>query len=179
MIFKRTKSILNKILDNYTSLFEQWKKNFFNDGSIDEITYVKDNMKIIFQEDLREHITNLFIIDTKKQIGRIYYRKIIMNKELLGIDKIKDDAYEFINKRLAPALIENDGKQTPMKGHPVFIAQHATATCCRGCLFKWHSIVPHKELTEDEIEYVVEMIFCWLQDHAGDLSNYPQTPDLF
>lgn len=69
MIFKRTKSILTKILDNYTSLFEQWGKKYFNDGSIDEITYVKDNMKIIFQEDLREHITNLFIIDAKKTNG--------------------------------------------------------------------------------------------------------------
>ena len=56
MIFKRKKSILNKILDDYTSLFEQWKKNSFNDSSIDEITYVKDNMTIVFQEDLREHI---------------------------------------------------------------------------------------------------------------------------
>ncbi len=98
MIFKRTKSILNKILDNYTSLFEQWEKKYFNDGSIDEITYVKDNMKIIFQEDLREHITNLFIIDTKKQIGKIYYREIMMNKELLGIDKIKDSLELLKNK---------------------------------------------------------------------------------
>lgn len=90
MIFKRTKSILNKILDHYTSLFERWERKCFNDGSIDEITYTKDNMQVIFQEDLREHITNLFIIDAKKQMGKIYYREIMMNKELIGIDKIKD-----------------------------------------------------------------------------------------
>ena len=59
-----------------------------------------------------------------------------------GIDKIREHAYDFINKRLAPANIPNDGKQTPMRGHPVFIAQHATATCCRGCLYKWHKIQP-------------------------------------
>ncbi|MBO7147428.1 MAG: DUF4186 domain-containing protein [Lentisphaeria bacterium] len=98
---------------------------------------------------------------------------------LKGWGEIRSQARRIIRERLAPAEPENDGRQTPMRGHVVFIAQHATATCCRGCLFKWHSIVPHKELTEDEIEYVVEMIFCWLQDHAGDLSNYPQTPDLF
>ena len=64
-----------------------------------------------------------------------------------GMDKIKEHAYDFISKRLAPDIIENDGKQTPMRGHPVFIAQHATATCCRGCLYKWHHIPKNKELS--------------------------------
>lgn len=98
MFFGKKKTILNEILNNYNSLFEMWKRESFNDGSIDEITYVKDNMKIIFQEDLREHITNLFIIDTKKQMGKIYYREIMMNKELLGIDKIKDSLALLKNK---------------------------------------------------------------------------------
>ena len=98
MIFKRKKSILNKVLDNYIALFVLWEKKCFNDSSIDEITYVKDNMKIIFQEDLREHITNLFIIDKKRQMGKIYYREIMLNKELLGIDKIKDSLALLRNK---------------------------------------------------------------------------------
>ena len=57
-----------------------------------------------------------------------------------GMDKIREHAFDFISKRLRPETITNDGKQTPMRGHPVFIAQHATATCCRGCLYKWHRI---------------------------------------
>ena len=57
-----------------------------------------------------------------------------------GPDTIRSHAKDFIEKRLAPAEIPNDGKQTPMRGHPVFIAQHATACCCRGCLAKWHGI---------------------------------------
>ena len=48
-----------------------------------------------------------------------------------GLDTIEDHAREFIAKRLAPAEIANDGRQTPMRGHPVFIAQHATGCCCR------------------------------------------------
>ena len=52
-----------------------------------------------------------------------------------GLDTIRLHAQDFIKTRLAPAYIPNDGKQTPMRHHPVFIAQHATATCCRGCLF--------------------------------------------
>ena len=80
-----------------------------------------------------------------------------------GIDTIRSHACDFISKRLAPAVIPNDGKQTPMKGHPVFIAQHATATCCRGCLSKWHRIEKGKELTPSQQEYVVNIIMEWIK----------------
>ncbi len=79
-----------------------------------------------------------------------------------GIKKIEEHAYDFINKRLAPKIILNDGKQTPMKGHPVFIAEHATATCCRGCLEKWHHIPKNRELTKEEIDYIVGLIMFWI-----------------
>ena len=79
-----------------------------------------------------------------------------------GMDKIKEHAYEFINKRIAPGIIANDGKQTPMRGHPVFIAQHATATCCRDCLYKWHHIEKNRELSNDEIDHVVFVIMTWI-----------------
>ena len=78
------------------------------------------------------------------------------------LEKIKEHALDFVNKRLARKYIANDGKQTPMKGHPVFIAQHATATCCRGCLSKWHHIEKDKELTEKEKEYIVNIIMKWI-----------------
>ena len=82
-----------------------------------------------------------------------------------GFDKIKEDAYFFIEKRLAPKNILNDGRQTPMKqnSHPVFIAQHATGTCCRGCLMKIHHIDKNKNLTKEEIDYIVEVIMRWIR----------------
>ena len=79
-----------------------------------------------------------------------------------GLDKIKEHAYDFINKRLKPSVIPNDGKQTPMRGHPVFIAEHATATCCRGCLNKWHGIPKNRELTDMEVDYIVKVIMTWI-----------------
>lgn len=79
-----------------------------------------------------------------------------------GLDTITKHAYNFINKRLAPKYIPNDGKQTPMKGHPVFIAQHATATCCRSCLYKWHKIPKNKALTNNEVDYIVKVIMTWI-----------------
>jgi hypothetical protein len=79
-----------------------------------------------------------------------------------GVDVIRQHAEDIIRKRLAPAHPSSDGKQTPMRGHPVFIAQHATATCCRGCLQKWHQIKRGNELDEAEIEYVVKVLLAWL-----------------
>ena len=79
-----------------------------------------------------------------------------------GMDTIRRHAHDFIEKRLAPANPQNDGKQTPMRGHPVFVAQHATAACCRGCLEKWHNIPRGRELTRQEQDYVVDIILQWI-----------------
>ena len=80
-----------------------------------------------------------------------------------GFETIKSHAKDFISKRVAPAYIPNDGKQTPMKGHPVFIAQHATGTCCRGCISKWHNIPEGAPLTEKQQEYIVNVIMEWIK----------------
>lgn len=80
-----------------------------------------------------------------------------------GLDKIEEHARDFIAKREAPAVIPNDGKQTPMKGHPVFIAQHATATCCRECIRKWHKMKPGVELTQIQQDYLVDIIMKWIK----------------
>jgi hypothetical protein len=79
-----------------------------------------------------------------------------------GIDAIRDHTRRFVTERLAPAQPANDGKQTPWRGHPTFTAQHATATCCRSCLAKWHKIEKGRELTRPELDYVVEVIDRWL-----------------
>jgi|SRR5438309_2343844 len=81
-----------------------------------------------------------------------------------GLEVIRSHARDFVAKRLAAAEPLNDGKQTPMRGHPVFVAQHATATCCRSCLAKWHGIGAGRPLTDDEQEHVVSAIERWLKD---------------
>lgn len=79
-----------------------------------------------------------------------------------GIGIIRQHAYDFINDRLKGYPLFNDGKQTPMKGHPVFIAQHATGTCCRSCLNKWHGIDKTREMSRNEVNYIVELIITWI-----------------
>ncbi len=80
---------------------------------------------------------------------------------------LQEHARGFVTARLAPAAPANDGRQTPMRGHPAFVAQHATATCCRGCLRQWHAIAPGRALSEREIRYTVAVITAWLDEHAA------------
>jgi hypothetical protein len=78
-----------------------------------------------------------------------------------GMATILEHARDFVMRRLVEANPANDGKQTPMRNHPVFIAQHATGTCCRKCLEKWHYILKGKPLTEEQVDYIVEVLKCW------------------
>ena len=84
-----------------------------------------------------------------------------------GMDTIKKHAEEFVRTRLAPAYPPNDGKQTPMRGHPVFVAQHACACCCRGCLEKWYRVPQGKELTQSQQEKIVNLLMAWMTDEAS------------
>ena len=85
----------------------------------------------------------------------------------------------FIQKRLAPAQPPNDGKQTPMRGHPCFIAQHATGCCCRKCLWKWHGIPAGHALSEDQIGEIVRILMLWIREHSDGMEKIPHTPELF
>ena len=91
---------------------------------------------------------------------RKYMIKYIDDK---GMDTIKKHAIDFIEQKLSPAYPINDGKQTPMKGHPVFIAQHACGCCCRSCLEKWHGIPKGKELTNNQKNYIYCLLIKWIE----------------
>jgi Domain of unknown function (DUF4186) len=82
-------------------------------------------------------------------------------------------AHDLIARRLAPAEPYRDGKQTPYRGHPVFVAQHATATCCRSCLHRWHQIPKGRELDRGERGYIVDVICRWIE---RELQKPPQPP---
>src|SRR3954468_24837944 len=92
--------------------------------------------------------------------------------ELRGIDVVRQHSRELLANKLAPAAPHKDGKQTPSRGRPVFVSQHATATCCRTCLERWHRIPKGRELTPGEQAYAVDVICCWIEtDLAGASSR--------
>ena len=88
-----------------------------------------------------------------------------------GLDVIRTHAADFVAKRLAPAEIPNDGKQTPMRGHPVFVAQHACACCCRGCLNKWYRVPQGRALTRTEQQKTVNLLMAWIEKEYRDKIN--------
>jgi exodeoxyribonuclease V alpha subunit len=80
-----------------------------------------------------------------------------------GYDTLRSHAHDFINERLK-VMKPNDGKQTPMRQvHPIFIAQHACACCCRGCIYKWHHIPKDKILSDKDISFLTELMIEWIK----------------
>ena len=80
-----------------------------------------------------------------------------------GMDTMRRHAEDFVRLKLAPAEPANDGKQTPMHGHPVFKAMHGCACCCRGCLEKWYKVPQHRPLTESEQKRIVNLLMAWIE----------------
>lgn len=110
-------------------------------------------------------LTDLFARLSKSSF-RSRFRLSAKDKEYVaskGLATIRQHAEDFVARRLAPAVIPNDGKQTPMRGHPVFIAQHATGCCCRGCFSKWHHIPAGRQLTIAEQQYAVAVLMAWIE----------------
>jgi len=92
-------------------------------------------------------------------------RQYIQDK---GSDTIRQHALDLIKTRIAPQYPKNDGKQTPMRGHPVFVAQHATATCCRDCIQKWHGMKKGRVLNDREIDLLVCLVMGWIEGQIND-----------
>jgi hypothetical protein len=93
--------------------------------------------------------------------------------ERKGLRAVLADADDLLVKRLGAASPQNDGKQTPFKGHPVFVAQHATATCCRGCLAKWHGIRKGEALRPAELEHIAAVIERWMRRQSAGIPEEP------
>ena len=108
------------------------------------------------------------------RLGRSAFRRRFHLTESLrryvagkGMETIRRHAQDFVRERLAPAHPANDGRQTPMRGHPVFVAQHATATCCRGCMNKWWKVPIGVPLTAVQQEKTVNLIMAWIARQAS------------
>lgn len=125
-----------------------------------------ENMESDTSPDKEYDLTDLFERLSKSTFRSRFHLSKKDNEYIAekGLATIRKHAEDFVAKRLAPAVIPNDGKQTPMRGHPVFIAQHATGCCCRGCFFKWHHIPAGRQLTGEEQQYAVAVLMAWIEN---------------
>ena len=129
----------------------------------------QDSLTTQFENQLSENMNdriNHTLDSLKKSKFRSKFKLSQKDRDYIatkGLETIRDHAYQFINSRVAPAFPKNDGKQTPMKGHPVFIAQHGTATCCRKCIQKWHGFEKGRGLGEAEVDFIMVLIMGWIE----------------
>lgn len=147
----------SKVIDEGPSLFPEWNEETkVKEEQFDKLVPEKDfDHTVLFERLAQSAFRSKFRLSAK---DKAYIRE-------KGMATIRSHAADFVAKRLAPAVIPNDGKQTPMRGHPVFIAQHATGCCCRGCFAKWHHIPAGRALTAEEQQYAVSVLMKWIEKH--------------
>lgn len=112
-----------------------------------EVCGMDGEMERVLPDDADDGAERRWIDDTLNRLSRSSFRAKF---ELSAKDRayarakgkavIDRHARELLRARIGAANPRNDGRQTPWRGHPVFTAQHATATCCRGCIAKWHHL---------------------------------------
>ena len=161
--FKQTGALFRK--DGVTYRIE--RKDQLQQADKSHYSYTpgsKEAEKIIYKTPTKEEL--LKQLAKSKFRGNFYLneedKQYIKDK---GLEKIEEHARDFVKTKLSAENPEKDGKQTPMRGHPVFKAQHATATCCRSCLEKWHNIPSGKQLTKEDQDYITETIMDWIKTH--------------
>ena len=119
--------------------------------------YLNKEQQIYIEEKLK-------LLEKSKFRSSFHLRKYMIKEiEEKGLETIEKHCEDFIEKNLFKANNPKDGHQTPMKGHPVFIGQHATATCCRGCMEKWYKIPKTRDLTDKEKRFVKALIMSWIE----------------
>lgn len=67
-----------------------------------------------------------------------------------------------------------DGMQTPRSGSILFYAQHATAACCRKCVEYWHDIPSDRDLTSEELDYLTDLVWLYVEERLPDLHEDAQ-----
>lgn len=88
-----------------------------------------------------------------------------------GFDMMVRHAHDFVERRLGPARPRNEGKQTPLKGHPLFLAQHATGADSRAALSEYHGIAEGKKLSRQQMDYVTDVVLRWLEERLAALQE--------
>ena len=126
-----------------------------------EEEFVKEDSSVREEFDLTDLFERLAKSDFRSKFHLSNKDKEYIEEK--GLATIRKHAEDFVAKRLAPVYIPNDGKQTPMRGHPVFLAQHATGCCCRGCFAKRHHIPAGRQLTNEEQQYAVAVLMAWIE----------------
>jgi hypothetical protein len=122
--------------------------NFFKSNTNAKILVVLGNLHIFKKLELQDKVIN------KHRSIREYLSEKRSNPRFFSIGQV-----------IGESIYEDDFAERfgPMKGYPVFIAQHGTSTCCRRCISKWHGIEKGRALSEVEVEFIVAAKMGWIK----------------
>ena len=94
-----------------------------------------------------------------------------------GKTKLKEKVAKHLGNAVGTAQPFNDGRQTPFGSiekplrNPIHYAQHAVAACCRKCIKHWHGIDPGRDLSGSEIQYLTDLVMCYIEEKIPDLAE--------
>ena len=134
-----------------------WNRIYLHDS--DDIEYTFDSLK----KELLRHVCWVNKIDDEA----------ISKAKKRGRKAIRKKAEEIIAKKIGhPIRTHFDKMCTPKKGSEIIhYGKHATATCCRICLERWHNIPQDVDLTEQQIDYCASLIELFVDDRVPDLTD--------
>jgi hypothetical protein len=83
---------------------------------------------------------------------------------LLGMTRgdLRAFVREELAKGIAPPRPWGDGRRVPvegpkLEGHPLFYAQHATASCCKKCAYYWWGLPRDQQYSDPQLDFLTSM----------------------
>jgi hypothetical protein len=81
-------------------------------------------------------------------------------------------AEKILTRGVGPAFPYRDGHQVPYESADIVnYARHATAACCRKCIEYWHGVPTGREMTPDEIGYLVKLVMKYVDYKLPNLTQ--------
>ena len=147
---------MNGVCKECGAVLIDWKRVHKND--------IKD-AEFIFQSMKNELIRNVYWHTTIDQVA-------INNAKKFSRKQLRDHAKSILKSKIGNPQNAWDSRQTPMNGGEIVnYAQHATATCCRKCLEYWHNINTTEKLTEDQLDFCVDLVMLYIEERVTDFQN--------
>lgn len=128
-----------------------------------DINDTEATFSFLKKENIRSHFWNM-TLSSNFRLKSITQGKI----------KLEDRVVKRLKKSVScPGdKIFRDGTQTPTtKWEIIYFAQHATATCCRKCIKYWHGIPYDRDLSEEELEYLKNLIMKFIDEKIGEMPD--------
>jgi len=132
----------------------------------------------IHSRDMRD-APNTFAMLRLEKVRHFFWHQVLSERAInharrKGKTGIRECVRNRLGRAIGPAHPWNDRRQTPMQEDETTAlpyGQHATATCCRECLEYWHGIPQGQPLTDEELDYLTDLVCLYIEERIPDLTE--------